>query len=138
MTRPAGLTSDLLARKGQALPTAAPACPRVEIGQSLPALPAPDKPSSRRASIAVVGGAPERRSGRARQAYGSGSSGRRDERIALTLRLDRERHRRLRILAARHDCTSQEVIVAALDAYLAACSGDCACLRGGPEGSARS
>jgi len=136
MTEPARLTSALLARKGQAFPTAALACPTIEVSQPLPA---PDKLSPRRAGLALVGGTPGHSSVRARRGYGAGGSGHgEDGRVALTLRLDRERHRRLRIFAARHERTSQEVILEALDAYLAACGGDCACLRGAPEGWARS
>jgi hypothetical protein len=115
MTEPARLTSDLLARKGQAFPTDGLAWPTIDLSQ-----PLPDKLSPRRGSLALVSGAPERQSARPRQARAD-NSGRRDHgRVALTLRLDRERHRRLRIFAASHERTSQEVILSALDAYLAA------------------
>ena len=57
--------------------------------------------------------------------------------MALTLRLERERHRRLRIFCARHECSSQDVIVRALDAYLASCGAACAYLRGEPEDCVR-
>lgn len=53
-------------------------------------------------------------------------------RYKLTLRLDVERRRRLRIVAAQHDRSLQRVLVDALDKYLdglCACSmKDCACL----------
>ena len=52
-----------------------------------------------------------------------------DGRIALTLRLDRARYTRLRILAARRSDSGHEVLLNALDAYLEACAADCACLR---------
>ena len=52
------------------------------------------------------------------------------QRVALTVRLDPNRHTRLRIYAARHQTTSQEVMVDALDALLAACGEECACVRG--------
>jgi predicted transcriptional regulator len=49
--------------------------------------------------------------------------------VALTLRLDRARYTRLKILAARRARSGQEVLIKALDAYLEACATDCACLR---------
>jgi hypothetical protein len=52
-----------------------------------------------------------------------------DDRVALTLRLDRARYTRLKILAARRARSGQEVLLKALDAYLEACAADCACLR---------
>jgi hypothetical protein len=136
MTQTARLTSALLARKGQAFPTGGFACPTIDLGQPLPA---PEKLSAPRRGMALARGA----------LHGAGSALatqlqplRRpprhsdDGRVALTLRLDRERHRRLRIFAARHERTSQEVILRALDVYLEACGADCACLRGGLEGCA--
>lgn len=39
--------------------------------------------------------------------------------IAVTVRLDPERYERLKVHGARHRRTNQEIIVAALDAYLA-------------------
>ena len=129
MTQTARLTSALLARKGQAFPTGGFAYPTIDLGQPLPA---PDKLSAPRRGMALARGAlatqlqPLRRPPRQSD----------DGRVALTLRLDRERHRRLRIFAARHERTSQEVILRALDVYLEAFGADCACLRGGPEGCA--
>ena len=52
-----------------------------------------------------------------------------DDRVALTLRLDRARYTRLKILAARRARSGQELLLRALDAYLEACAVDCACLR---------
>ena len=49
--------------------------------------------------------------------------------MAFTVRLDRTRYTRLKILAARRARSGQEVILRALDAYLDACAADCACLR---------
>ena len=51
--------------------------------------------------------------------------------MALTLRLDRERHRRLKMFCTRGRQTAQQILLAALDAYLEAGGGDRACLRGG-------
>lgn len=136
MTQTARLTSALLVRKGQAFPTGGFACPAIDSGQPLPA---PDKLSPPRRGMALArgavngaGGALASQARRLRRPPGPSDEGR----VALTLRLDRERHRRLRIFAARHERTSQDVILRALDAYLAACGADCACLRGAPEGCA--
>ena len=136
MTRTARLTSALLARKGQASPTGGFACPTIDLGQPLPA---PDKlrPLHRGMVLAHgplndAGGALATRVRRLRRPPGQGDNGR----VALTLRLDRERHRRLKIFAARLERTSQEVMLRALDVYLEACGADCACLRGEPVGCA--
>jgi hypothetical protein len=50
------------------------------------------------------------------------------ERARVTLRLDPERHRRLRVAAACRGESMQSVMVAALDAYLANGAGGCACM----------
>jgi hypothetical protein len=132
MTQPARLTSALLARKGQAFPIGGFA--GATMIDACQPLPPPDRLAPR-AGMALVS---DRSAGPARQAKGAGRGpGDGDDgRVALTLRLDRERHRRLRIFGARHERTSQEVILKALDAYLAACGADCACLRGAAEGCA--
>jgi hypothetical protein len=134
MTQTARLTSALLARKGQAFPTGGFAYPTIDLGQPLPA---PDKLSPPRRGTALARGAPDGAGGalatqvrRLRRPPSESD----DVRVALTLRLDRARHRRLRIFAARHERTSQDVILRALDLFLAACGADCACLRGAPEG----
>lgn len=131
MRAPARLSGELLARKGQALPTGGLAYATMTLDQPLPSygpavlvrygsLPAQD---------ALTQGASRRTAERRRQPAGR----REEDRVALTLRLDRERHRRLRIFCARHECSSQEVIVRALEAYLETCGEDCACLRGETE-----
>ncbi|MGH6918112.1 MAG: hypothetical protein ACREJ0_10450, partial [Geminicoccaceae bacterium] len=51
------------------------------------------------------------------------------DRVAFTLRLDRERHARLKLLAARRGRSCQEMLLRALDAYLEACATDCPRLR---------
>jgi len=136
MRAPARLSGELLARKGQALPAGGLAYAAMTLDQPLPAcgrpalvrygsLPAQDalaQDGGRRTTV-------QRRRRPARR--------REQDRVALTLRLERERHRRLRIFCARHECSSQEVIVRALDAYLASCGDDCACLRGEPEDCVR-
>jgi hypothetical protein len=115
MRPPARLTGELLARKGEALPATGMATATLAL--------APTRPTLVRAGVAASS------DGERRQPAGR----REDDRVALTLRLDRERHRRLRIFSARHDCSGQDVIVRALDAYLEGCSDHCACLRGETE-----
>jgi hypothetical protein len=51
-----------------------------------------------------------------------------DGRVRLSLRLDRERHRQLRIAAARAGCSSQALLCRALDAHLAGLARSCPCL----------
>ena len=132
MREPAKLTADLLARRGQALPTTGFGSPSLALAELLPA---PDKSTLRRYATAAANDAgpdhPRRVTARDQRRPPAGP--RAEERVALTLRLDRERHRRLRIFSARHEATSQDVIVRALDAYLDACGDDCPCLRGEPE-----
>jgi hypothetical protein len=132
MTQPARLTSALLARKGDAYPSGDFVAATIDAGQPLP----PPAMLTRRAGMALVSecGAPPARQVRGGgRGPGDGGNGR----VALTLRLDRERHRRLRIFGARHERTGQEVILEALDAYLAACGADCACLRDAAQGCAK-
>jgi hypothetical protein len=40
------------------------------------------------------------------------------DRVALTLRVDQERHTRLRLLAAQTKRSSQDILLAALDSYI--------------------
>ena len=113
MSQPARLTSSLLARKGQALPAAG---------------------FSSRASGAVLPGRLEVVGGRAEPGVAGlrhGPSGHPERRVAMTLRLDRERHVRLKVFAALHELNCQDVLIAALDAYLRACGADCACISSG-------
>lgn len=65
------------------------------------------------------------------------------ERVRLSLRLDVERHLRLKLLSAHLRKSSQEILTAALDNYLADSSReverrDCACLCGTGRAGARS
>jgi hypothetical protein len=122
MRPPARLTGELLARKGEALPATGMATATLAL--------APTRPTLVRAGVAASSDG-ERRGSRSERRQPAGR--REDDRVALTLRLDRERHRRLRIFSARHDCSGQDVIVRALDAYLEGCSDHCACLRGETE-----
>jgi hypothetical protein len=136
MRPPAKLSGELLARKGEALPTGGFAYARLALDHPLPppGATALVRYAAAPASMTVARndsrkGAPERR---------REPSGRRaEDRVALTVRLDRDRHRRLRIFGARQECSSQDVIIRALDAYFASCGDRCACLRGESEGCVR-
>ena len=122
MAHPARLTAALLARKGHALPTGGFAHARLDrlpppAGCSKPdrqpwAAPASAEPQPTPPRLAT------RRSTRDAD----------PDRIAFTLRLDRDRHARLRILAAKRGRSGQEMLIKALDAYLEACAADCPCL----------
>ena len=136
MRAPARLSGELLARKGQALPSGGLGYAAMTLDQPLP---------SAGTSALVRYGSPAARDALAHDGCRRTTaerrlppSGRREEdRVALTVRLDRERHRRLRIFGARHECSSQEAIVRALDAYLEACGDRCPCLRAETEACIR-
>lgn len=49
-------------------------------------------------------------------------------RVRLSLRLDSERHRRLRVAAACQNQSMQAVMLAALDRHLADAAGGCSCI----------
>jgi len=54
------------------------------------------------------------------------------DRVALTLRVDQERHTRLRVLAAQTKRSSQDILLAALDCYIDSASQGmsfCECLK---------
>ena len=133
MSQSAKLTSDLLVRKGQASPTGGFAHVGVELSQRLPPPAKLETPRANGALVPVPLGVHAAPAKLQRRRNGTGREGR----VALTLRLDRERHRRLKVFSARSQRTTQEILLAALDAYLEACGADCACLRGEPEGCAR-
>lgn len=121
MAHPARLTSHLLARTASALPVGRLAAD-IDLARALPgpevAPPRPRAPEPRDVP-------PQSDQPRARRPEAA-------DRVKMTVRLDPDRHDRLRILAARRRCTSQDIMIRALDAYVGACSGDCACL-GGPS-----
>jgi hypothetical protein len=111
----AALASGLLARKGEAVPT------------SLVVLPMPRAPA-----------------GEIKPELSVSRDGERDGKplhggavppaAKLSLRLDGERHRRLRLAALHLGRSGQQILVEALDAYLersakAILGGQCACLR---------
>jgi hypothetical protein len=122
MAEPARLTSALLARKGQALPTGGFAHAKLAL---LPTQPSAAKRQRQGCDARASSGtpaAPARHPARQRAA-GAG------ERVALTVRLDRERQSRLKILAVRGGRSCQEILLRALDVYLEVCAVDCPCLR---------
>ena len=120
MAQPARLTSALLARKGHALPTGGFAASRLGLAPSAPAVarretkrsvttapPAALSPDLVRPSIPKGSRDPDR----ARQ-----------DRVAFTVRLDRKRYTRLKSLGGRSGRSGQEILIAALDAYLETCA----------------
>jgi hypothetical protein len=113
MSQPARLTSSLLARKGQALPA---------VG-----FPTRAAGTVRPGRLEVVGG----RADPGFVGTRHGPSAPPGQRVAMTLRLDRERHLRLKVLAALHGRSCQEVLIEALDAWLETHGADCACLSAG-------
>jgi hypothetical protein len=112
--RAAVLSGGLLARKGAAMPTGF---------TGVSTLP---RAVSDGAARAAPAGAPP-------------SGGRHDRKVSL--RLDAERHRKLRLAAVHLGRSGQRILLDALDAHLARCAetipaGDCACLQRKP-GQAR-
>jgi hypothetical protein len=112
----AALASDLLARKGEAVPTSLvvlPIVPRAPAGEFKPELSVPRD--------GARGGKPPR-GGAATVA------------AKLSLRLDGDRHHRLRLAALHLGRSGQQILVEALDVYLERSAevildGQCACLR---------
>ena len=133
MSQHAKLTGDLLVRKGQASPTGGFAHAGIEMSRRLPA---PAKLGAPRTNGVHATG-PVGLSAAPAKSQPSRAAAGREGRVALTFRLDRERHRRLKVFCARNQQTTQEILLAALDAYLEACGADCACLRGEPEDCSR-
>ncbi|MEZ5669745.1 MAG: hypothetical protein R3F55_20360 [Alphaproteobacteria bacterium] len=134
----AALTSNLLARKGEARPSLALTVEPVETGPAKPAVEAAAhghaggfatimRPSLGR-PVAPVEAPP-------RPATGGGGpgGGPQADPVRMTLRLDRERHRKLKILAAHRGLTVQQVLVMAIDGMVSrspqsADGRPCACL----------
>ncbi|RIK95257.1 MAG: hypothetical protein DCC73_02455 [Proteobacteria bacterium] len=130
MKRPARLTGALLARKGQAAPaqTASPIyypfaeategeTPRHDLTQLAEASAA--RPRFAPPPAAEVKAA-KNNGGKSRD-FGGRAAGPTDvggNRAALTLRLDEERHLRLRVFSAHSKRSSQDILTQALDEYL--------------------
>ncbi len=104
---PASLTSSLLAEKGAAAPTvgqaARPADPATMPPPPAFDLPAAAPPTHPPHAAALDDSAPRR--GKA-------------SRVRVTMRIDPERHFRLRLVAAHLNQSTQDVLSLALDAYL--------------------
>ncbi|MEN8161831.1 MAG: hypothetical protein ABFS41_17305 [Myxococcota bacterium] len=122
----ASLTSALLVRKGRAVPAgyvslaSAVRAPNA-IEEEAPVAPAP----------APAPAAKPRTARRPRK---------KDPRARISLRLDDERHLKLKLTAAHLHMKLQEIVIAALDGYLeqigpAVMNGNCACLDGGNCGA---
>jgi hypothetical protein len=133
---PANLSSSLLARKGQANPSpsgrysSVPAAtfvahPANANDRVVPApLPVHEEPRDDADEFDA--------SAQAKRPVGEGA------RIAMTVRLDHETHRRLRLLSAHTNKSSQEIFTEALESYMKRMSaripGDgCACLVNPPS-----
>ena len=153
--KPARLTSGLLARKGGAAPLAGayggtnlepliglfgrgaprPAPAWADAAEPvLPVAPEPQRPAP--AALASVPRAPAvPRTSAVPCAPGPRAAIepmalRRNAPVRLGLRLDPDRHARLRIMAARKGVRPQDVLRDALDTVLATAKDDCPCVRG--------
>ncbi|MDH3738031.1 MAG: hypothetical protein OER92_02475 [Alphaproteobacteria bacterium] len=110
--RPASLSSALLARKGAAMPTGyTPLRPNAEN-------PSAGNPVTHIAPVAATFAGPA--------ATDNG-------RVRVSVRLDRERHLKLKLTAAHLDTSLQDIIIDALDRYLEELGpevlrSDCSCL----------
>lgn len=124
--RAAGLTGSLMIRKGAAEPALSSpqpdgaAVPPLSRASSAPThkgaewLPGTSDPltfaQKRGEAASLVGGRPNRRS--------------RSDRVRVSLRLDMDRHLRLKLIAAHSRRTLQSVLVEALDDYFDRCTPD--------------
>jgi hypothetical protein len=128
MDRPARLTSDLLARKGGAQPIR-------RSGATTLLSTVDQRVGSRRRALLrnCESDAPRIAAQRTPVVMAEVQSEpldhERKRRIALTLRLDPTRHMRLKILAARRERTSHDLLMEALDGLLEAGGRECSCLR---------
>ncbi|HZS82899.1 MAG TPA: hypothetical protein VFA50_08505 [Stellaceae bacterium] len=130
----ASLSSDLLARKGSAQPAylafpfPAPP-PRLEL-RTPPPTPEPARAAKPEAVPAPHGEGPVRL-----RARGGGRPPQIGSKAAkVSLRLDADRHQRLRLAALHLGRSGQQILTAALDAYLdglvgTVMDGQCACLQ---------
>ena len=119
----ASLTSALLVRKGAAVPAG-----YVSLAAAVRGVRAPEPPDASVTPLAEADKAAGSRPRRRRSAA--------DPRARISLRLDDERHLKLKLTAAHLHKKLQDVVIAALDGYLdqvgpAVMNGNCACLEGG-------
>lgn len=120
----ASLTSALLVRKGAAVPAG-----YVSLAAAVRGVRAPEANDSLVTTLTDAGKA----SGARRRRRGQSAA---DPRARISLRLDDERHLKLKLTAAHLHKKLQDVVIAALDGYLdqvgpAVMNGNCACLEGG-------
>ncbi len=138
----ASLSSALLARKGQARPASRSI---VYADQDAPLLADKALPPERPAApdkIEVQGqspgatlrsrASPQNRAGQPSRTGRASTGKARNGKAAFTLRLDSERHLKLRLASAHANQSAQQIVSAALDRYLAdyapaLASGDCPC-----------
>jgi hypothetical protein len=119
MARAARLTGVLLARKGQARPTGGFAHAKLDLPPPQPSLARrKEQRSGRSAAPAAALSAEAVRPGAAKPRSRSAAW----DRVTVTVRLDRERHACLKLLAARRGRSAQDILIKALDAYLEACA----------------
>ena len=137
----APLTSLLLARKGDARPALAPAkdavaplvaaAPRAEASSLATAM----RPSHEGPALPVANGERPAPAFRVWTGFDGGGPGGSDA-VRLSVRMDRDRHRKLRILAAQRGLSLQKALIRAIDDLVStsvaqADGGNCACLRTG-------
>jgi hypothetical protein len=115
MAQPSRPTGALLARKGQARPTGGFAHAKLDLP---PLARRKEQCSGRSAAPAAALSAEAVRPGAAKPRSRSAAR----DRVTVTVRLDRERHACLKLLAARRGRSAQEILIKALDAYLEACA----------------
>jgi hypothetical protein len=126
----AALTGSLLARKGNAMPASLgglpphPLMPQRVDGWLPPPFPPEPMQPRRPAPRPVTEIAAPRTASAELPRRG----------VKVSLRLDEERHLKLRLAAAHQHRSGQEILLAALDAYLKTCAvsamdGSCACLK---------
>lgn len=118
MSGPAVLSSTLLARKGSAAPTGYTPIRAHDVGTARGANEIAGKPPRPSLSVATTDGGPPSRDG---------------ERARVSVRLDRERHLKLKLTAAHLESSLQDLLIEALDRYLEQLGpevlrNDCACL----------
>lgn len=127
---PANLNSSLLARKGQAVPS--PNGRYASVPASFPrAVANTNEPAARQIEADGELDFADDSALAAKKPVGEGP------RIAMTVRLDHDTHRRLRLLSAHTNKSSQEIFTEALESYMkrtaAKIPGDgCACLSNTP------
>lgn len=153
MKRAARLTSALLAKKGFAFPaativqfgetddglsddaasvTASPSMPDTMAEPSIGEAENGVKNLETRLEKAFTGATEKRPAGFGRRRVPAGEKG---PRVAMTLRLDADRHLRLRVMSAHSHLSSQQILTRALDEYLKQHCQDkglqrCECLQG--------